>query len=124
MARRRPTRAERRERTASVPDAGVYGVDAQDAGADSWTGRYVFFAETPDLARQRIRDAGFHKGQIEAEWSPRRPPPGGAPGDLGPDNAHWYRSRFDFTGWSEWERLPADYRHPRQSVAAVDPSVR
>ena len=105
--------------------AGIYGVDAHDAGADSWIGRYVCFAASPDEARARIRDGGFHKRSLWGEWSPKaqsrngRPPPALEPGDV-----HWYRSRLDDSGWTPWERLPGDYRHPPQGLAATDPSVR
>jgi hypothetical protein len=104
--------------------AGAYGVDIRDAGADSWIGRFVFFAESPVEARAHIRDAGFHKRQIEVEWSPRQEPREGLPDDLGPADGHWYRSRLNDCGWTPWERLPEDHRHPPPGRAAVDPSVR
>ena len=118
------TRAERRARRARTADAGVYGVDVLDAGADSWTGRYLCWAGSPDEARRRITDAGFHRRQVLARWTPRQPPPTGAPAELRPGDEHWYRSRFDDVGWTTWERLPPDHRHPAQGRAAVDPSVR
>lgn len=126
MAKRpKLTREQRRERADAVGTAGVYGVDAHDAGADTWTGRrYVCFAESPSAARQRIRDAGFHKRRVTVTWTPGDAPPALLPGELGPGNDHWYRSRLDDSGWTPWERLPADYRHPSQSLAAIDPSVR
>ena len=115
------TRAERRERRASQPAEGVYGVDAQDAGADSWTGRHVVWARTPDEARGRVAAAG-HKKQLTRRWTPSAPPPG-LPGDLGAGDDRWYRSRLEDDGWTAWVALPADYRHPPQGLAAVDPSV-
>jgi hypothetical protein len=120
----RLTRAERRSRRAIVPDAGVYGVVAQDAGAASWHGMYVFFAESPAAAKARIRASGFHKKGSLGPVSPADPPPFPLPATLGPGDDHWYRSRYDDDGWTPWERLPADYRHPPQGLAAVDPSVR
>jgi hypothetical protein len=102
----------------------VYGVDAKDAGADSWIGRYLFFAESPEGARARTRAAGFHKRQISVFWNPGREPPQGLPDDLESGDGHWYRSRFDDSGWTPWERLPEGYRHPPQGLAAVDPTVR
>ncbi|MGW6004530.1 hypothetical protein ACWFNS_05860 [Oerskovia enterophila] len=120
----RLTRAERRSQHAAVPDAGVYGVVAQDAGATTWTGSYLFFATSPRAAAARIRAAGFHTKGVLGTWSPRVPPPGPLPGDLLAGGEHWYRSRCDDDGWTPWERLPADYRHPPQGLAAVDPSVR
>jgi len=109
------TRAERRELRASDPAEGVYGVDAQDAGADSWTGRYVMWARTPDEAKKRIAAAGFHKKQIEHHWTPVAPPPG-LPADLGAACDRWYRSRLDDGGWTTWEALDATYRHPPQDL--------
>jgi hypothetical protein len=120
----RLTRAERRSRRGDVPDAGVYGVVAQDAGAVTWSGVYVFFAESPAAAAARIRDSGFHKKGIWGRVSPAAPPPFPLPDGLGRGDDHWYRSRGDHDGWTPWERLPADYRHPSQSLAAKDPSVR
>ncbi len=118
----KPTRAERRERRASTAVEGVYGVDATDAGAASWTGRYLMWARTPDEAKKRIAAAGFHKKQIQHHWTPGAPPPG-LPADLVADCDRWYRSRLDDGGWTAWEALEATYRHPLQSLAAVDPSV-
>ncbi len=118
------TRAERRERRASVPGEGVYGVDATDAGAGSWTGRYLMWARTSDEAKERVRAAGFHKKQIEWRWTPSDAPPEGVPDDLAPGVEGWRRSRLNDDGWSAWEALGATYRHPPQSLAAVDPSVR
>jgi hypothetical protein len=118
------TRAQLREQRAAVGAPGVYGVDAHDAGADSWIGRYVCFAKSPEEASARIRDAGFHKRRIWGEWSAGQTPPEGLPDDLGPGDGHWYRSRFDDSGWTPWERLPGDYQHPPQGLAATDPSVR
>lgn len=117
------TRVERRELRASEPAEGVYGVDAQDAGAESWTGRYVMWARTPNEAKKRIAAAGFHKKQIEHHWTPVAPP-SGLPADLGAGCDPWYRSRPDDGGWTAWEALDATYRHPPQGLAAVDPSVR
>ena len=118
------TRAERRARRAATPASGVYGVDATDAGADSWIGRYVTWAESADDAKARTRDAGFHRKQIQAQWTPGLRPPEGVPTALKPGDAHWYRSRLEDSGWTEWERLPPDYRHPSQGLAAQDPTVR
>jgi hypothetical protein len=118
------TRAERRERRASAPGEGVYGVDVTDAGADSWTGRYLVWARTPDEAKEHVRTAGFHKKQVERQWTPSNPPPEGVPDDLAPDVQGWRRSRLNDDGWSAWEPLGAAYRHPPQGLAAVDPSVR
>ncbi|GAB4062456.1 hypothetical protein GCM10028777_02240 [Angustibacter speluncae] len=118
------TRAQLRDHQGEVDATGVYGVDADDAGADTWIGRYVFFARSRDEARARIRDAGFHKRRIQREWRPGHAPPDGLPADLAPGNDHWYRTRFDDSGWTPWERLPRDYRHPPQGLAAADPSVR
>jgi hypothetical protein len=61
------SRAQLREQQAELGTAGVYGVDVEDALADSWISRFVCFAESPDEARAHIRDAGFHKGRI---WNP------------------------------------------------------
>jgi hypothetical protein len=118
------TRAERRERRASTVVPGVYGVDAMDAGATSWTGRYLTWARTPDEAKERIKAAGFHKKQIQRHWTPSKPPPEGLPAGLASGCNGWYRSRLDDDGWTEWEALGATYRHPSQALAAVDPSVR
>jgi hypothetical protein len=107
-----------------VPGAGAYGIDTRDAGADSWTGRYLFFARSPEEARSRVRDAGFHSKQIRARWAPGQEPPEGVPAGMGPGDEHWYRSRWDDNGWTAWERLPGDYRHPPQGRAAGDPSLR
>ena len=120
----KPTRAERREHRASTAVEGVYGVDAMDAGADSWTGRYLMWARTPDEAKKRLKAAGFHKKQIEQQWTPSKPPPDGVPAELGSECNGWYRSRRDNDGWTAWEALGVDYRHPSQALAAVDPSVR
>jgi hypothetical protein len=120
----RLTRAQRRALQAAIPHGGVYGVDAQDAGADSWTGRYVFWADSLDEAMRRKRDAGFHQRQITSRWSPSQEPPEVLPSELRPGDVHWYRSRLDDSGWTPWEQLPADYRHPPQGRAALDPSVR
>lgn len=119
------TRAEQRDdQRAPVPDAGPYGIDATDAGADSWRARFVIFAHSPEDAQARIRDAGFHKKQIHARWTPNHTPPEGLPAALGPDSRHWLRSRLDDAGWTPWVILAADYRHPSQAQAAADPSVR
>ena len=118
------TRAERRQSRASEAVEGAYGVDAMDAGADSWTGRFVTWAGTPDEAKQRIAAAGFHKKQIERQWTPSRPPPEGLPAGLGSDDKGWYRSRGDDDGWTQWEPLGEAYRHPSQALAALDPTVR
>jgi hypothetical protein len=109
----RLTRAQRRERQSDVPVAGIYGVDVEDALADSWISRFVCFADSPEDARARIRDAGFHKRRIEAEWNPKVRPKEALPLGLGPDDDHWYRSRLDDVGWTSWEQLPANYRHKR-----------
>lgn len=124
MKRPKLTRGQLRDQQVKADAADVYGVDADDAGADSWIGRYVFFAQSRDEARARIRDAGFHKRRIGREWHPGQTPPEGVPADLGAGNGHWYRTRFDDSGWTPWERLPRHYRHPPQGLAAVDPSVR
>jgi hypothetical protein len=118
-----PTRAERREQEKSE-NCGIYGIDAQDAGADSWVGRYVFFARSRQEARQRIREARFHKKQIENEWTPRRPPPGDIPDALSRGEGSWYRRRYNDSGWTPWEKLSENYIHPPQSQAARDPSIR
>ena len=112
------TRAERRSRRESVPDEGVYGVDAEDAGADTWTGRYLFWASSAEEATRRVRDAGVHKKQVRRHWSPAESPPEGLP-DIGPATTGWYRSRRHDSGWTAWEVLPAEYRHPPQSLAAI-----
>ena len=120
----RLSRAQRRALRATAPAVGVYGVDADDAGADSWIGCYLFWAESADDARARTRDAGFHQKQIKARWSPGQEPPHGVPAELRRGDVHWYRSRLDDSGWTSWERLPPDYRNPPQDHAAKDPSVR
>jgi hypothetical protein len=102
----------------------VYGVDAEDAGADSWIGRYMLWAESADEAKARTRDAGFHQRRIWATWRPEQEPPQGIPPGLQQGDVHWYRSRLDDSGWTLWERLPSDYRHPPQGLAGKDPSVR
>jgi hypothetical protein len=118
------TRAQRRENRASVPTSGVYAVEVWDAGADHWLGRYAFWAESADEAKTRTRDAGFHRKQIQGMWTPGHRPPVDLPSELQEGDAHWYRSRFNEGGWTAWEQLPADYRHPPQGQAAQDPSVR
>ncbi len=118
------TRAQRRARRATAPAEGMYGVDSKDAGADSWIGRYVLWAESVDEAKRRTREAGFHQRQITAQWSPGQTPPAGLPSELRRGDGHWYRSRLDDGGWTPWEQLPADYRHPPQGLAAKDPSLR
>ena len=106
-----PTRAQRREQRDAVRAAGVYGVDIEDALADSWISRFVCFADSSKVARARIRDAGFHRRSTWAEWSPRAPPKDGRELPvLESTDAHWYRSRLDDGGWTAWERLPTDYR--------------
>ncbi len=87
-------------------------------------GRYLVWSETAEDAVERVRAAGFHKTQISRHWSPAAPPPEGLPADMGPDFTGWYRSRWDDDGWTPWEMLPADYRHPPQGLAAMDPSMR
>ena len=124
MVKPKLTRAQRRERRAAVPASGVYGIDAEDAEANSWTGRYVFFAQSADEAKTRIREAGFHRKQIAYRWGPGHEPPEGPgwyeerpealPPSLGQGDGHWYRSRLDDGGWTPWERLPRDYGHPPQ----------
>jgi hypothetical protein len=121
---KKPTRSELREQRAAVPEEGVYGVDVEDAGAASWIGRYVIWAASPDEAAARVRSAGFHKKQIERRWTPKKPPPGGVPAALTGDCHDWYRSRLDDDGWTEWERLPPEYRHPSQALAAENPDLR
>ncbi|MET7638145.1 hypothetical protein [Streptomyces sp. NPDC005438] len=124
MARkRRLTRAQRRERRAARPVAGLYGVMARDAGAGGWVGLYLCYAHSPEEARNREVAAGFHKRGVEARWTPGHPPPHQPP-DVGPDDDHWYRSRLEDAGWTPWERLPSDYRHPPQGLATIDPSAR
>lgn len=56
----------------------MYGVDAKDAGAGTWTGRYMFFGESSAAATSRMRDAGFHRQDIRAWCSPARLPSGAA----------------------------------------------
>lgn len=56
---------------------GVYGVDAKDAGADSWAGRYLCWTSTAEAAKARIVGAAFHKKQISQQWSPWPCPSGG-----------------------------------------------
>jgi hypothetical protein len=118
------TRAQRRARRATFPVSGVYGVDATDAGADSWIGRHLFWADSADAAKARTLNAGFHQKHIQAQWTPGQKPPRDAPSELQQGDVHWYRSRLEDSGWSSWERLPPDYRHPPQGLAAQDPSVR
>ncbi|MFB7889466.1 hypothetical protein ACFCZ3_15610 [Cellulosimicrobium cellulans] len=122
MTRPRPTRAEIRSRH-RPEGAGVYGVSVLDARADSWTGLYLCHAIDADHARRRVREAGFHRRQIQARWTPAVPPPR-VPSELAAGDARWFRSRQDDDGWSPWEALPPDYRHPPRSGAAVDPSIR
>jgi hypothetical protein len=98
-------------------------VDAKDAGADYWVGRYLCWARDEREANARIIAAGFHWRQCEAVWGPGDPPPKVPPG-LTAGFEGWVRSRDDLGGWSEWELLPATYRHPPQGLAAIDPSVR
>lgn len=119
----KPTRAQAREARALIPEAGLYGVDVKDAGAAAWIGRYLTFATSADEAKRRIRDAGFHRKDIEARWSPARMPPGELPDVGSKDDNAWFRSRDGGAEWSSWERLPPNYRHPPQGLAAVDPSV-
>jgi hypothetical protein len=94
-----------------VPAAGVYGVDVWDMWADFLLGRYLFYAESSQAARARIRDAGFHKKQVRGQWDPGSDPPEGRPAALGPGDPHWYRSRWDQAGWTPWEQLPGDFRY-------------
>ncbi len=122
-AKSRPTRSERRARRAAIPAEGVYGVDAQDAGADSWVGRYLLWARDEREAKARITAAGFHRKQYGHLWRPGEPPPQVPPG-LAPGFQGWWRSRRNDDGGSQWVHLPATYRHPPQGLAAVDPSVR
>lgn len=121
---RNPTRAQQRDQREPEPGAGLYGIDAIDAGADSWRARFIVFAHSPDDAQARILDAGFHKKQIHARWTPDHTPAEGLPAGLGPDSRHWHRSRLDDAGWTPWVILAADYRHPSQAQAATDPSAR
>lgn len=124
MRERNPrTRAERRRRREGTPEPGVYGIDVKDAGSDSWVGRYACFAGSPDVMRSRTRDAGFHKRQINAQWGPGSRVPGPGLLTIAAEGPHWYRSRLQDSGWSPWERLPADYRHPPQGLAARDASL-
>ena len=105
------TRARRRENRTASPVSGVYGFQAEDALAGSWISRFVFYAESADQAKARIREAGFHKRKISAQWGPEEQPQPGLPAGLGPGDALLYRSRLDHGGWTPWEQLPADYRH-------------
>lgn len=82
------------------------------------------WADSPEHAARRLRDSGFHKRKAEASWDPNRPPPEGWPEHLSAATKGWFRSRDDDGGWFDWEELPADYRHPPQGLAAIDPSVR
>lgn len=116
-----PTRAEGRRRRAAVPEAGIYGVDVTDAGADAGKGRYVCWASTAAEATERIRVAGFRKKDLQDHWTPRHPPRRGVPDGLGPDVTGWCRSRVDADPWTDWEVLPASYRHPSQPRAAAHP---
>lgn len=119
------TRAERRQRRESVPDEGVYGVDADDAGAGGWTGRYLCWATSPAEAAERVAAARFHKGRVQYEWTPVDEMPSPAlPPELVEGFAGWVRDRFEDDGWTRWEVLPPDYRHPPQGLASVNPSVR
>ncbi|MEJ5868485.1 hypothetical protein WDV85_12140 [Pseudokineococcus sp. 5B2Z-1] len=125
MSKQSPlTRAQRRSRRGEPAAEGVYGVDTEDAGASSWTGRYLMWARSPQHAAERIRDAGFHRRRTEASWDPTRLPPQALPDQLHAETAAWFRSRLDDDGWTPWQTLPADYRHPPQGLAAVDPSLR
>jgi len=118
------TRAQRRSRRGELAAAGVYGVDTEDAGASTWTGRYLMWARSPQHAAERIRDAGFHRRRTEASWDPTRLPPQSLPEGLHAETAAWFRSRLDDDGWTPWQELPADHRHPPQGLAALDPSLR
>lgn len=119
------TRSERRERRASVPEEGVYGVDADDAGAGGWIGRYLIWADSPAAAKARIAAAGFHKRRVGYEWTPGDDlPPPEPPPVLVAGFAGWVRARSEDNGWTPWEVLPPDYRHPPQGLARVHPSVR
>ena len=103
----------------------MYGVDADDAGAGGWTGRYLFWASNPRAAKERIVMAGFHKRRIQYEWTPAdEVPPPALPPELVEGFPGWVRSRSEDNGWTPWEVLPRDYRHPLQGLATVDPSVR
>ena len=63
---RKLSRTERRERRARRPEAGVYGLEARDAEADTWTSRYVFYADSAAEARERIRRArGSTRGRAD-----------------------------------------------------------
>lgn len=125
MKKRELTPSQRCELWSAVGTAGTYGLDAEDAGADSWITRFVCFADSLQTARGRVRDAGFHKQRTWSLRRPRKRPTGGRTWpDLEPGDVHWYRSRLDDSGWTPWERLPEDYRHPPQGRAAINPSVR
>ncbi len=69
--RPKPTRSERRARRAAIPAEGVYGVDAQDAGADGWVGRYLLWAQDEREAKARITGAGFHPQAVWRHVEPR-----------------------------------------------------
>ena len=100
----------------------MYGVSVLDAGADSWTGLYLCHAIDADHARRRVREAVFHKRQIQARWTPAEPPPR-VPSELAAGDARWFRSRQDDDGWSPWEALPPDYRHRHQGKSPSSPNV-
>ena len=109
------TRAERRARRAARPLSGIYGVRALDNGAGHRFGRYLCWADTPDEARLRVQAAGFHgktsSPEIDPEHLPDEPP---LPPELTARFGGWYRSRWNCEGWTDWEPLPADYRHDWQ----------
>ena len=112
MPKPQRTRAQRREERAGRQTSGIYGVEAYDYGADHRLGRYLCWADNPDEARLRIRDAGFHKKTswqvFDPESLPTEPP---LPSVMTVRFEGWYRSRNNWEGWSAWEPLPADYRH-------------
>ncbi len=66
----------------------MYGIEVEDALAQSWISRFVFLTESVDQAKARILDAGFHKRKIRTQWNPGEQPEVRLPSGVGPNDAH------------------------------------
>ncbi|MGQ0629944.1 MAG: hypothetical protein ACT4P1_02810 [Sporichthyaceae bacterium] len=122
-SKRKPTHAERRAAQPAAAGARVYGLEIEDAGADSWLSRIVYFADSSDSADERRRSLGVHNRVIKALLTD----------SAIPEEAHRlatmnptasFLSQFNDDGWSPWFALPPGYEHPSQGKAAKQPALR
>jgi hypothetical protein len=123
VAKKHPvTRAERRAARVVLPDARVYWVEIEDAGAQCWVSRLAFFADSPAAAKERLRAIGLWHALDRSSSEVELPVSAAELAKAHPNEI--FISQLDDDGWTRWFALPAGYVHPSQGQAAKHPELR